>query len=367
MDPFPKLAKNVAELSNILKYDTLTLGNLIDIMKITSSDLLLQKNLGKTEYGFIKFVLKTNNTNLISSQLFNKKEKNDIQENIFSSSNVTCYDVRHEPSLEEKFSCNELRYFFHGSSLANWYAILRNGLKNCSGTKLMVHGQAYGSGIYLSDSASMSFGYGNDKYTKTGTSVVGVIQVIGNTLQDNKNHIFVEPTEANLLLKYVLLIKSGANCDAITKYFTQDLTKASINALPLVAKVVSKRLVHDCKAMVSIIEKHGWNIDSVGDIWTINVGNLIKLCVKFNQNYPITPPFLWLKSTCYMSNKVTKYGAVMLNEIVPKNWIVSTKVYNLIEKFILELLSNNKTSLVNFDYDTAFNNYSSQLKTMQLV
>lgn len=365
MKPFPQLAESVTELGNILKYNISNLNNLITIISSAKNDLDLQKKLGKTEYGFLKFVLKTNNTNLISSKLFDKN--NNENTTAFASQDVVCYDVRHEPLLENKFGSSELRYLFHGSSLANWYAILRNGLKNCSGTKLMANGQAYGSGVYLSDSASMSFGYGNDKYTKVETSVVGVVQVIGTTLKDNNNKIFVEPNDTNLLLRYVLLIKNSNKCEEITKYFTQKLVSLSNKSNPLVAKVVSKRLIHDSKAMVKIVDKHGWKIDCIHDLWTIHVDNVCDLCVKFNQNYPITPPFLWLNSTVYMSKDVTKYGAVFLNDLVPKNWIISTKIYDLIETFILSLKSEIKTQLIKFDHDIAFNDYSTQLKVMQLV
>lgn len=51
------------------------------------------------------------------------------------------------------------RFAFHGSRTENWYSILRNGLKNASGTKLQLCGAAYGSGIYLSPMASMSMTY----------------------------------------------------------------------------------------------------------------------------------------------------------------------------------------------------------------
>eukprot|EP01088_Endostelium_zonatum_P019373 TRINITY_DN6651_c0_g1_i1.p1 TRINITY_DN6651_c0_g1~~TRINITY_DN6651_c0_g1_i1.p1 ORF type:complete len:758 (-),score=164.01 TRINITY_DN6651_c0_g1_i1:35-2308(-) len=50
-------------------------------------------------------------------------------------------------------------FAFHGSRVENWHSILRNGLKNASGTKLQVNGAAYGSGIYLSPESSVSFGY----------------------------------------------------------------------------------------------------------------------------------------------------------------------------------------------------------------
>lgn len=40
-------------------------------------------------------------------------------------------------------------YAWHGSSLKNWHAIFRTGLKNMSGTAGMVNGAAYGNGFYF--------------------------------------------------------------------------------------------------------------------------------------------------------------------------------------------------------------------------
>ena len=57
----------------------------------------------------------------------------------------------------------------------------------------------------------------------------------------------------------------------------------------------------------------------------------------------------------------------MLKELVPKNWIISTKIHKLIENLILELLCNHKNNLMTFDYNIAFTDYSTQLKTLQLV
>ena len=41
---------------------------------------------------------------------------------------------------------------FHGSQIENWHSILRNGIKNMSGTALQLNGAAYGSGVYISPS-----------------------------------------------------------------------------------------------------------------------------------------------------------------------------------------------------------------------
>jgi hypothetical protein len=58
------------------------------------------------------------------------------------------------PSIDS-FPIEKLTLF----SVENWHCILRNGLKNASGTKLQLNGAAYGKGIYISPNATVSFGY----------------------------------------------------------------------------------------------------------------------------------------------------------------------------------------------------------------
>jgi poly [ADP-ribose] polymerase 6/8 len=70
------------------------------------------------------------------------------------------------PEKEEKFQKYKKQYgslwAFHGSGLANWHAIFRNGLKNMSGTSGQLNGAAYGSGIYLASESATSFGYARE-------------------------------------------------------------------------------------------------------------------------------------------------------------------------------------------------------------
>ena len=48
---------------------------------------------------------------------------------------------------------------FHGSRGENWHSILREGLKNYSGTKNQLNGAAHGSGIYFGKDSATSMGY----------------------------------------------------------------------------------------------------------------------------------------------------------------------------------------------------------------
>ena len=57
-----------------------------------------------------------------------------------------------------------------GSHIENWHSIVRRGLLNASNTALQVNGAAYGSGIYLSPTATMSFGYTKNWRSLTQTA-----------------------------------------------------------------------------------------------------------------------------------------------------------------------------------------------------
>lgn len=72
-------------------------------------------------------------------------------------------------------------YCWHGSPLFNWNSILRDGLKNMSGTKMQIHGAAHGHGIYLARDSQTSYGYsqGGGSYRSGGTQQWGSSQVKG--------------------------------------------------------------------------------------------------------------------------------------------------------------------------------------------
>lgn len=67
------------------------------------------------------------------------------------------------PEMEAAFQQKKTRFgsefCFHGSATANWHCILRQGLKNASGTRLMTAGQAHGPGIYLARDSATSAAY----------------------------------------------------------------------------------------------------------------------------------------------------------------------------------------------------------------
>jgi hypothetical protein len=67
------------------------------------------------------------------------------------------------PHAEARFAQLEAKhgsgFLWHGSSGARWHPILRNGLKNASGTGLMANGASLGSGIYMARNSATSWDY----------------------------------------------------------------------------------------------------------------------------------------------------------------------------------------------------------------
>jgi len=95
------------------------------------------------------------------------------------------------PEQEEAFQKLKLQhgsdFCFHGSPPANWHCILRQGLKNASGTSLMTSGQAHGPGIYLARDSSTSAGYSGRECRRGGNPPPGPAmerEVTGERLHD---------------------------------------------------------------------------------------------------------------------------------------------------------------------------------------
>jgi len=102
---------------------------------------------------------------------------------------------------------------FHGSGFFNWHSILRNGLRNLSGTSLMSAGQAYGPGIYLGAESGTSMGYagstGGWAQSKFGVSnqCMAVCEVINAGY--NANPYYVVPKEEHVTTRYLVVFNSS--------------------------------------------------------------------------------------------------------------------------------------------------------------
>ncbi|CUF96424.1 poly (ADP-ribose) polymerase, putative [Bodo saltans] len=117
---------------------------------------------------------------------------------------------------------------FHGSNGENWHSILRNGLKNASGTKLQVNGTAYGNGVYLSPNAATSFGYSQISNPEPGFHTVAdkdptnkfihresmicisICEVIEKDIRKSGS-VWVQPDEKCVMVRYFFVYHQDLN------------------------------------------------------------------------------------------------------------------------------------------------------------
>lgn len=219
------VVSSFAKISRDMKY-------WITKLDAADTDLKLFNSLSNSEYKFIEFVVQSNNT-ILSHFDFQSKpiaESSDdliIDTDVWNNSGLMVFAITHDAQLEDQFNkVEKSTYLFHGSAAENWHSILRNGLKNYSGTAKQTNGAAFGSGIYLAKNSSISMGY--SRRSKSGFSVISIAQVI-DAERYNKNKsagIYVVPDESQVLIKYLILINNsnqGKELDKIFKYLTFDL------------------------------------------------------------------------------------------------------------------------------------------------
>jgi poly [ADP-ribose] polymerase 6/8 len=94
------------------------------------------------------------------------------------------FNARHQfmtlistPEAEQVFyglkqACGAM-YLWHGSHGARWHSILRNGLKNATGTSMQANGAALGPGIYFARNSGTSWGYAKPAPNRYSASVIG--------------------------------------------------------------------------------------------------------------------------------------------------------------------------------------------------
>lgn len=112
-------------------------------------------------------------------------------------------------------------YAFHGSSIGNWFTILRTGLKNLSNTKHMTNGAAHGAGIYLAGTSGTSIGY--CKYgtiwekSRFGESIqcIALCEVVGIS-KKKYSDIYVVPDEEKVVTRYVFVYPKGQRIPSLS-------------------------------------------------------------------------------------------------------------------------------------------------------
>ena len=342
-----KIRKDIQRLRVLAR----TLGNVDKLIKDMSdlgTEQEIRHTLGDDLYYLIRFIVKSNSTHLEPIRLFDEKQMNGVQQ----------FKIRYTSEIEEAFNAKISHaghcFLFHGSGEENWHSILRNGLKNCSGTKLQSNGAAYGSGIYLSNNYTFTV-----KYSRGSMCVIGVCQVVGNISKYKKTANIYVADEQDLILRY-LFVGSHSNMMRInsgifdkkfgliveeTKTREKIMTNRGNNRL---MKELSELQREEIQKMGFLVSNRDddlftWDIfmtgfdpeaPITGDLKRRGVDN-VHVEISFpttGQKYPFAPPFVRVVYPRFQfhTGHITIGGSFCIELLTPQGWSSVYKIESLL-------------------------------------
>ena len=262
--------------------------------------------------------------------------------------------------LNTKPNPNKYIYAYHGSPLENWYSILRNGLKICSGTDMQRNGAVYGNGIYLGQDFGTSLSYStchnvsnNDSKNDTPSLfAVGVVEL--NNSEDYKKGTFcyVATNENDVVLKYIVIINNSTNTNAnkiqnrvvglnqIKKqgdHFTKIYNTALLNNAIAQNIILEKRFANEIKKVKELNFKD-ITIDDYNVLINVNDNDFIN--IDMSNDYPHKCPKL-----TYMKGNNTNITRIMTvdNHIkimgMDEAWTIKMNIANIM-KIIMNILND---------------------------
>ena len=262
------------------------------------TDAELAKLIKLTEYMFLKHIVLSNNTRL---NYFN--ESNNVSvfceaisvDDVWNKNDRILFTVDHPIHKQKRFETVNVVHMFHGSPLHNWYSIMRNGLKNYSGTNMMTTGQAHGPGVYLGADMNTSSSYcgASKEIDNQHWFIMGVVQVLNSEKYKKTPNIYVASDETHLLLKYLVMFKKSVHnrsYDSIQKYLLSELPHSiKMNYIDSY-KITLKRLNKELSDLNKKIKKiHKENKDVKITVTTIDGGekvvrNIVKETVTLQDS-----------------------------------------------------------------------------------
>jgi ubiquitin-protein ligase len=358
-------SKDFDRLSKII--NGFNVNHFSDLVAKSKSDEQIFHQIGKDLYILLRFILMSCKVDIKLDRTINDKE----------NGTTKIYTIIQQLDKEQEFKKmaegNQNGFLFHGSNWCNWYSILRNGLKNCSGSKLMTAGAAYGNGIYLSDNTSVSYNYGSSKYTeitncsKNIKSVIGVFEVINKQKYFKSKNIFVVDDDQMLIQRYLIIISGNRYSDCtsflneLNKLFNVKIHEEILNTNIKYNKKSIAKIVREYKQLSQINPKNSiFRIEVNPDFpfeWKIFITKFdekypitqdmkkfgikeIELEIKFPENYPFSPPFLRVVSPRFMqlTGHITSGGSICQEILTEKGWLPTCSIESLVVLIISEIL-----------------------------
>jgi ubiquitin-protein ligase len=175
----------------------INIASILDILSKTPCEGEFMHSVGENVYIFIKFTI------LTTKQYFTTTNK--LFPEIVGGK-LMQFKMIHNAASEARFAGKSTRFFCHGSGYENWDNIFREGLKATSGVnaKLMVNANAYGAGIYLSDSPALSLSYTHSRCGKNEVYMMAICEVITDAAVQKTSNIFLLTDESAIIIRYII-------------------------------------------------------------------------------------------------------------------------------------------------------------------
>lgn len=337
-------------------------------------DIQIIRHIGFDAYKIVKFTLyQTQEIDIKPSTILSAKELvNDATQQI----NRTYNSYKHNPKYQQQYAQQlkqaqnteinttlyeilyqdegpmQTNFYFHGSPFMNWYSIINNGLYVPKAHQIM-HGSAYGVGIYLANHASTSLSYMSGH---TGKSVMGIAQV-NNPEKYNKGGFLVVTNQEDVRLKYIIVFENNqytnvtSQATLITKKLIdiQQKSKAQYDG-GIYNKICIKRINKELKQMSQLDKIYGFPVvvsydEKAMNIWTVTIETpkekwgTMTWEIRFDNDYPVKPPFIRIVRPHfkYLSGHITIGGAFCNPILTNQKWRAGISIGNLIEMLIVNM------------------------------
>ena len=227
-----------------------------------------------------------------------------------------------------------------------------------SGTSLMLHGSAYGNGIYSSPSMYTAKGYGD---------FIALCIVDPKTVTSNKYDIIVSTKVViqALLPPAKVMIDLGKFAEHWKKmYQPKQIEICHTNLQPKKMRKINKEHLEIQKEKNIEIESEDssffshWILHIEDKDHFKNIGNKITIQYDFSDDYPFQAPFVRLLKPRLerYTGHITSKGAVCLYELTNQGWSPTYGVFSVIQ-FLKQVILNgggelSKTSKNYDEFDT---------------
>eukprot|EP00733_Pompholyxophrys_punicea_P001665 Pompholyxophrys_punicea_v1_NODE_922_length_1136_cov_2.574468.p1 type:complete len:259 gc:universal NODE_922_length_1136_cov_2.574468:949-173(-) len=164
----------------------------IDVYRALNMEIQSMDETSRAYHDLVNYITRDNNILKILRiyQVYSKKQ-NDVYEEY--TKNIT-----------------DKKLLFHGSPVANWFSILKNGFYiDPTKVGVKINGKVHGNGVYFSDKITFSLGYCNLGNTDTsGVAILGMCEVALCSKSVNKSPIFVIFDTNQYVFKYLVVVEN---------------------------------------------------------------------------------------------------------------------------------------------------------------